>query len=170
MRLQLLGIFFIPICVFAQEYQYPSVEGYGKVVNYEGVSLPSKGAKIVIDMTSAHPTGQGHSRSMDRVARLINLYGLGGVGPEQLEIVVVVHSAAYETILKEEAYQKRFGKNNPNLNAINVLSEKGVKFFVCGQSIHARGVQPEEINPNVQLAISAITTLVAYQQMGFALL
>lgn len=160
----------LPIVCFAQTYQFPSVKGYGAVVNYENVSLPSKGAKIVIDMTSADPTGQGHSRSMDRVARLINLYGLGGITPEQLEIVVVVHSAAYETILSHSAYQKRFNKDNPNLDALNTLTAAGVQFMVCGQSIHARKVALDEINPNVKLAISAITTLVEHQQNGFTLL
>ncbi len=160
----------LPTLCLAQSYQYPSVQGYGAVVNYEGVELPSKGAKIVIDMTKAIPTGQGHSQSMDRVARLINLYGLGGITPEQLEIVVVVHSAAYETILSNEAYRKRFRKDNPNMHALNTLTEAGVKFMVCGQSIHARKITLEEINPNVKLAISAITTLVEHQQKGFSLL
>lgn len=167
----LISIFLIlPTFCFAQSYQYPSVQGYGAVVNYEGVPLPSQGAKIVIDMTKANPTKQGHSQSMDRVARLINLYGLGGVTPKQLEIVVVVHSSAYETILSNEAYQRRFRRDNPNLDALNVLTEAGVKFMVCGQSIHARKIALNEINPNVQLAISAITTLVEHQQKGFTLL
>ena len=159
-----------PVLCYAQNYEYPSVQGYGAVVNYEGVSLPSKGAKIVIDMTTANPTGQGHSQSMDRVARLINLYGLGGVTPEQLEIVVVVHSAAYKTILSNEAYRKRFRADNPDLDALNTLTEAGVQFMVCGQSINARQVAIDEINPNVKLAISAITTLVDHQQRGFSLL
>ncbi|MDW3195521.1 MAG: DsrE family protein [Cytophagales bacterium] len=159
-----------PVLCSAQNYQYPSVQGYGAVVNYEGVSLPSNGAKIVIDMTTANPTEQGHSQSMDRVARLINLYGLGGVTPEQLEIVVVVHSAAYKTILSNEAYRKRFRADNPDLDALNTLTEAGVQFMVCGQSINARQVALDEINPNVKLAISAITTLVEHQQKGFALL
>lgn len=167
----LIALFLLlPTFCFAQRYQYPSVQGYGAVVNYDGVSLPSEGAKIVIDMTQAIPTGQGHSQSMDRVARLINLYGLGGVSPGQLEIVVVVHSAAYETILSNDAYRKRFRKDNPNLDALNTLTEAGVKFMVCGQSMHARKVALEEINPNVKLAISAITTLVEHQQQGFSLL
>lgn len=160
----------LPMFCFAQKYEYPSVDGYGAVVNYEGVSLPSKGAKIVIDMTTANPTGQGHSQAMDRVARLINLYGLGGVTPEQLEIVVVVHSAAYKTILSNDAYRKRFRADNPDLHALNKLTEAGVQFMVCGQSINARQIALDEINPNVKLAISAITTLVEYQQNGFALL
>lgn len=168
MRPLLYFVFVLPFIAAAQTYQYPSIEGYGAVVNYEGVSLPSQGAKIVIDMTEANPTGQGHSRSMDRVARLINLYGLGGITPDQLEIVVVVHSAAYKTILSNAAYRKRFRQDNPDLAVINALTEKGVQFMVCGQSIHARRVALEEINPNVKLAISAITTLVSYQQKGFA--
>ncbi len=160
----------LPILCFSQTYQYPSVEGYGPVVKYDEVTLPSKGAQIVIDMTTANSTGKGHSQSMDRVARLINLYGLGGVTPEKLEIVVVVHSAAYEIILTDEAYQQRFNKDNPNLDALNTLTKAGVKFMVCGQSIHARRIALAEINPNVKLAISAITTLVEYQQKGFSLL
>jgi intracellular sulfur oxidation DsrE/DsrF family protein len=159
-----------PIFSFAQTYQYPSVKKYGAVVNYDGVELPSKGAKIVIDMTTANPTAQGHSQAMDRVARLINLYGLGGVKPEQLEIVVVVHSAAYETILTNNAYRRRFRKENPNLDALNALTQAGVRFMVCGQSINARKIALDEINPNVKLAISAITTLVEHQQRGFSLL
>ena len=158
----------MPLIGFAQEYQYPSVPKYGAVVNYEGVDLPTQGAKIIIDMTSATPTVSGHSQSMDRVARLINLYGLGGVKPEQLEIVVVVHSAAYTTILSNDAYRKRFRKDNPNLDALNTLTAAGVQFMVCGQSIHARKIDLEEINPNVKLAISAITTLVEHQQRGFS--
>lgn len=170
MKFILTTLLLLPLVGFSQTYQYPSIEKYGAVVSYEGVALPSKGAQIIIDMTTANPTGEGHSQSMDRVARLINLYGLGGIGPEQLDIVVVVHSAAYKTILSNDAYQKRFNTKNPDLDALNVLTDAGVKFMVCGQSIHARKIDLDEINPNVKLAISAITTLVEHQQQGFALL
>ena len=167
----LIGLFLImALSVKSQEYVYPVIQNYGGVVHLENAIFPSSGGKIIVDLTSAEPSPSGFSRSMDRLARLINLYGLAEISPDQLEMTVIVHGAATKMVLAEEAYLEAFGTPNPDTEILQALREHGVKFLVCGQAYTAKGYSVEALNPDVRLALSAITTLVAYQQDGYVVL
>ena len=156
--------------VNGQQYQNPVVENYGAVVAMEGALLPEKGGDILIDLTFSGTNEDGLNRGLDRVARLINLYALADIPQAEVNIHVVIHGGATKTMLTHEAYQQRYETNNPNVEIIRALKEAGVSFLVCGQAMVKRGFKLEELNPDVQLAISAITVLVDYQQRGYSLL
>jgi intracellular sulfur oxidation DsrE/DsrF family protein len=49
------------------------------------------------------------------------------------------------------------------------LAAAGVQFLVCGQSAAGYGFRPDELAPNVEMSLSALTVLVRLQGEGFAL-
>ena len=154
----------------SQDYTFPVIENYGGVVDLEKAILPDKGGKILIDLTKADTIADGVSKSMDRVARLINLYALAGIPPEEVEVAVIIHGPATERVLSDKEYREKFGKDNPDLPVIKVLKEEGVNFMVCGQALAIRGFNVSQLHPDVKLALSAITVLVDYQQKGYQVL
>lgn len=172
LRIFIMGSFalFISFNASAQsDFSYPVIKNYGGVADFEKAILPKEGGKILIDLTSA-ATKDGVNKSLDKIARLINLYNLAGIDKNDLELAVIFHGEATKTVLSDDAFNAKYDSQNPDIPLIKVLKENGVKFMVCGQAIAHRGFNLSQINPEVELAISAITILVEYQQKGFALL
>jgi intracellular sulfur oxidation DsrE/DsrF family protein len=71
-------------------------------------------------------------------------------------------------LLNNEAYQKKFKTNNPNLKLIEELRQAGVKIAVCGQSLVRREIDPKQLAPGVEVAVSMLTTFSMYQLKGYA--
>lgn len=104
------------------------------------------------------------------VGRTYNLNIANGVPAEKIHISAVIHGGIVKGILKDEEYQKKYGVSNPNLKAIEELEKVGVKFYTCGQSVAFNNIPQENISPLVQVAISAKTTFITLDQMGFSYL
>jgi len=158
---------------FSQEAQYPIVKGFGGIYPIDNVAeLPKKSLKykIVIDIKGGDENEEGFNASLNNIARMLNLHGLGGVKAANIEVVAVIHSKATPTVLSNEAYQKKHGKNNPNKELIEALSKSNVKLFVCGQSLLARGFKGSKLLSEIKVSISALTILTTYQLEGYALL
>ncbi len=155
------------VTLVAQDLEYPIIKNYGGVVNVPNTINPTKGGKMIIDITGTDVTKAGTNKSLDRVARLINLYGLAGIQPDELDIAVIIHGGATKTIITNEGFQEKYQSDNPDLGLIKALTDRGVKVMVCSQALARRGFKTEWLNPDVGLALSALTTLVDYQQRGY---
>ena len=131
---------------------------------------PSLDYKIVVEVTTTNEKPEMIHDLFEKVAALVNLHALGGVKKDKLHVVMVIHSAAAQFVVNNEAYQKKFTVNNPNLPLFTALNEAGVKIFVCGQSVFKRNIDPTTIAPEVKVALSAITTLTTYQLRGYSLI
>jgi len=159
--------------VFAQNPQYPIVKGFGgiyKIQNVEELPKSDIKYKVVIDVKGGDTTSEGLNASLNNIARMLNLHGLGGVKAKNIEVIAILHAKATSSILSDEAYQKEFQKDNPNKDLVKVLSKNNVKFLVCGQSLLARGYQDNTLLPEVAISISALSVLTTYQLDGYALL
>ncbi len=117
----------------------------------------------VKDSTSIHPV-------ILEVARTYNLNIANGVPPEKIQIAAIIHGGLVQAILSEEEYQIKYQTTNPNLSALKILEDVGVEFYVCGQSMGFYGIAAERISPIVKMAISAKTTFITLDQMGFSYL
>lgn len=71
---------------------------------------------------------------LNDIARIYNLHIAGGVPKEKVHFVAAVHAMAESSFLTNEAYQKKYKMNNPNLPLIEQLSNAGVQFLLCSQS------------------------------------
>lgn len=93
-----------------------------------------------------------------------------GVKESNISLAFVLHGDSTKDALKNEAYKKRYGINNPNTQLIKTLSEHGVDMFICGQSAAYSGISKSEIMPEIKLALSAMTVLTIYQSEGYSLI
>ena len=64
----------------------------------------------------------------------------------------------------------KYKYQNPNLQLIDSLKKHGVKILVCGNALADMHFNPAEINPEIGIATSALTTLIMLQNKGYALM
>jgi len=159
--------------VFAQENRkliFPEIQGYGGIYGLQESILPAKKNKVIIDITMSSDEPDQVNLAYDRIARLINLYHFSGSKKGDLALAIITHSGATYTVLDNESYKAKFGVDNPNLEIIELLKAYGVQVMVCGQALIKRGFEPDNLNKNVELALSAITVLTDFQKRGYTLL
>lgn len=156
----------------AQEAKYPVVRDFGGIYEIENSINPDTELeyKIVVDLKTLQPDKNSINPGLNNVARMMNLHGLGGVKAENLNVVVVVHGSATEIILNNKGYQRKNGVENPNLELIDALKDAGADFYVCGQSLLARGYPQEEVNAEVKTGLSMLTVVTTYMHNGYKLL
>lgn len=104
------------------------------------------------------------------VARFLNMHAQHGIPKENIEFALVAHGKAVGDLLTDEAYAKRFNGPNPNTALLAELQAAGVTVYVCSQTTGFRGMAPEEMNPIVTMALSAMTSHVRLQQEGYTLI
>jgi intracellular sulfur oxidation DsrE/DsrF family protein len=138
--------------------------------NPEMTYNPDLDYKIAIDLYGRVKDSTNIHSAILEVARTYNLNIANGVPAEKIQIAAVIHGGLVQAILKEEEYQAKYSQSNPNLAAIKALEEVGVKFYVCGQSMGFNNLGSEKITPMVKMAVSAKTTFITLDQMGYSYL
>jgi len=166
----LLGV--ISLTTKAQTPANPIIKDYGTINAIDNVYMPDKNIeyKIVIDLKPSNNKFDQVNKGLNNVARLMNLHGVAGITKEQMNVAVVLHYTATPIVLNNVGYQKKYGVDNPNLKLIKQLNEAGVEFYICGQSLVARKYAFEDVNPDVTIALSMITTVTEYTMKGYSLL
>src|ERR1700722_4962976 len=78
---------------------FPIIPNVGGVVPLPNAAeQPRKGAKVVFDVTAdAKPADL--NKGLERVARLLNLYGSAGLKSSDVKIAVVMHGEATKSVL-----------------------------------------------------------------------
>ena len=105
------------------------------------------------------------------VARAVNIFASAGVPYKHMKFVVLIYGmAASPMVMDNTHYKKRFGKDNPNLKVIHELHAAGIKVVVCGQALAASGIRHSWVDPDVTIALSALSTMVILQNQGYAVL
>ena len=75
---------------------------------------------------------------------------------------------ATEIVQNNEAFKARNnGHDNPNIALIQSMKKAGVDFRVCGQAVLAKKIDPKTIQPEIELDLWALTTLVNLQLRGY---
>jgi len=156
----------------AQEKQNPVIKNHGGIYAIpQATVLPEEQLdyKVVIDLYSGADSPEQINPALNNVARMINLHAIGGA-QKPMEVVLAIHGKAYNLVMDNESYQKRFSVDNPNIQLVRELKQAGVKLTVCGQSLLFREVTPTEVLPEIDLATSMLTTVTTYQLKGYAFL
>ncbi len=152
----------------APEFESPAIADHGEVVPLpKALFQLDPGSRVVFDV-SGGGSPQGVVPALDRVAALVNLAAVSKV---DVEAVVVLHGDAAQAALADAAYAARTGASkNPNLPLLRALRDHGVRTFVCGQSLAHNRWSARQVAEPVELAVSAMTAVVALQRDGFAVL
>ncbi|RRQ48055.1 hypothetical protein DZC72_10000 [Maribacter algicola] len=156
----------------AQEWETPIITGYGKIKNFKNVAVQPDASleyKLVFDITSDSEM-DGVNKGLWKIARVINMLGSADIPSNKVHIVAALHGAATFATLNDTKHQEMYSKANPNTELLKLLKEYGVELFVCAQATAARNIMAEDLNPNTELALSAMTVLANYQLQGYALM
>src|ERR687883_480713 len=103
------------------------------------------------------------------IATYVNTLGKYGVPAEHRHIVIMFHQRTpdIDIVMSNDAYKERYNRDNPNIAIIHALKQAGVDIRVCGQGLIARKIDASQVNPDVQIDLWAMTTLVNLQLKGF---
>lgn len=146
------------------------IPDYGKtylVESPEIITETNSEFKVIFDVGVSSKDKSIVNRNIETAARFLNMHNNAGVAKEQLKIAMTIHAFAWQDVLTDAEYQKKFGVTNPNTKLINQLTDAGADLIICGQSAGKRGMTREMINPNVKIALSATTALIQFQNKGY---
>ena len=103
------------------------------------------------------------------IATYVNTLGKYGVPAERRHIVIMFHQRTpdFDIIMSNEAYKERYHRDNPNIAIIRALKQAGVEIRACGQGLIARKIESNQVNPDIQVDLWAMTTLVNLQLKGY---
>lgn len=127
--------------------------------DYQVVFADAQDAKNPDDVNPMLPT----------IAMYVNTLGKHGVPLHHRHIVLMLHQRTpdIDIVMSRELYRERYNRENPNLALIHALKQAGVDIRVCGQGLLARKIDPKQVNPDVQIDLWALTTLVNLQLKGY---
>ena len=156
----------------AQEWETPIIKGYGEVKYFDqAASQLNKQLeyKLIFDI-KGNQVKNGVNKGLWTIARTLNLFELSGIPSKKIEIVASIHGEATFITLNSNAYQVKFGRDNPNSNIIQQLNDNGVKLYVCSQATASRNINNGDLNISVIPALSGIAVLSNHLLQGFTLM
>lgn len=151
----------------------PVIDGFGAVYDVSAVEFEPPAHheyRAVFDVGVGEDDPAMVNRRIETLARFLNMHGRSGVPLEAMKLAIVLHGTAGVNALQHAEYRERFGVDNPNLPLLAALDEAGVEIYLCGQTAMHRGLPPDRLAPQVRMALSAMTVLVALQADGYALI
>lgn len=149
----------------------PAIPDYGKIAPVKGAAPFPEGAhfKVRFDTREQADAG-GLNRTFTSAARFINMHAAAGVPLDKLELAIVIHGGAVHDVVNATRYALvSEEKENANAALIAALMKKGVKFYVCGQSAAYYDVEKEDLLPEVELSLSAMTAHALLDAEGYSL-
>ena len=175
MKPYLLGI----ICLFsiaattAQNKVNPVIKSYGTVYEIPTADHkpdPALNYKIIVELNDNTPKPDSLNIYLEAIATLINLHAAEAVPQKNIKMVVVLRKAATYAVFGDELYKKYFKVDNPNRQLIKELTDAGVEFYVCGQTMIKRNTKEEELMPGTKIASSGLTAISTYQLKGYTMI
>jgi intracellular sulfur oxidation DsrE/DsrF family protein len=103
------------------------------------------------------------------LARYVNTLAKWGVPESKRHIIVMFHqrSPNFDIVLNNDAFKKKYGKDNPNIELISALTKAGVRFRACGQAVVGRKIDQKDINPEIQVDLWAMTSFMNLEMKGY---
>ncbi|MBC2840473.1 DsrE family protein [Robiginitalea sp. SC105] len=151
----------------------PVIQGYGPAWEVPGATFPlepGRPLRMVLEISSTPEDKALINPWLETAARFLNMHARSGVSTSDLQVALVVHNAAAPDLLANPHYAVRYGLENPNAEMLSELMAAGVEIVLCGQSSASRDVPIENTVPGVQLALSAMTALIRYQDREYRLI
>ena len=123
--------------------------------------------KVIFDVSQSSDDKSKPNRYIITAARFLNMHANEGMNVDQLKVAMTIHGSAWQDVLNNESYKKKYGVANPNFKLINQLTEADVDIIICGQTAAFRKMPKNTVDPNVKFALSAMTALLQYQNNGY---
>jgi intracellular sulfur oxidation DsrE/DsrF family protein len=104
------------------------------------------------------------------IATYVNTLGKYGVPADHRHIVIMFHQRTpdIDIVMSNDAYKARYeGRDNPNVALIHALKQAGVDLRLCGQGLIGRNIDAKDVNPDIQIDLWAMTSLINLQMKGY---
>ena len=151
-----------------QALPVPGVEPARDIPGAKEIPDAATEYKVLFDVAQAAPKQGDVNPMLQATARYLNTLAKVGVPAANRKIAVVFHQGGTQAILKNDAYKARNnGQDNPNIAIIQALKKAGVEFHVCGQAVLALKIDPRDIQPEIQLDLWALTTIINMELRGY---
>ena len=131
---------------------------------------PNTNYKVVFSV-NRDPQSPDEVNPMFRaIATYLNTLGKHGVPPENRNLIAMIHhrTEGFDIVMTNEAYKERYGRDNPNIEIIRKLKEAGVDIRLCGQGLIGREIDEKDVNPDIQIDLWAMTSIVNLALDGYA--
>ncbi|CAM4254469.1 DsrE family protein [Gillisia limnaea] len=126
--------------------------------------------KVVFDITKASEDPSQLNKYVEAIARFLNMHAEAGKPLNTMDVYVVMHGGAAQTLLKNQFYNELYNTDNPNIALFEALSDHGVEIILCGQTSKARNISEERRIPEAKISLSAMTALIQLQNDGYRLI
>ena len=151
-----------------QALPVPGVDPARDVPGAKEMPDPKTEYKVLFDVATAAPKSTDVNPMLQAAARYLNTLAKTGVPAEHRKLAVIFHQGGTPAILKNEEFKKRNnGQDNPNIAIVQALKKAGVEFHVCGQAVLGMKIDPKDIQPEIQLDLWALTTIVNMELRGY---
>ncbi len=149
------------------------IKGYGDDHYFPDAAIqpdPNMDYKVVFLITK-NDAKADINFGLEHMARLINLLHDAGVKQDHIHLIGVMTGPATAVALRDSTYKKMFTVTNPNDTLLTELTTAGhAELYVCAQALSGMGYGASYLNPNVKMALSALTTVTTYELKGYALM
>src|SRR6202012_3569361 len=98
----------------AQSPAVPAGTGYVEIPGAAVAIDPKHVYKVVIDGLSAAASSTEVIPALSRGSLVLNALGVAHVPADNRKVVIVFHGPSVDGLLRNEAYRKQFGVDNPN--------------------------------------------------------
>ena len=156
----------------AQTKVNPVIKSYGTVFQIPGADHkpdPSIKYKIIVELTENASKPDSLNEYLEALATLVNLHAAEGVAKENIQMVVILRKMATYAVFGNELYKEKFKCDNPNLQLLKELSDAGVEFYVCGQTMLKRNIDTKKLVPGTKVASAGLTAISTYQLQGYTM-
>ncbi|WP_299257106.1 DsrE family protein [uncultured Kushneria sp.] len=150
---------------------YPAIENFGGIAErHDTVDVPDpdKHYKVIFDVVRGGDDPRSINPGLMRVARAVNVFAAAGVPLENLDFVAIIHGDATRSVVNSSVYDQWFGVDNPNEPLVHALTQAGVHVRVCGQVLNHWKIADSEVNDEIDITPSALSTLAIYGNQGYA--
>ncbi len=125
--------------------------------------------KVAVNVSGAAINGKnGINQQINNVKNMVDnyeqVYGISQ-GAGGYNIAVIVHGSAGKFLLDNTAYDSKYadvGGNGPTVAAVNYLLSKGVKFFMCQNTMKSNGFVTADLIPGVAEVPAGVTAVADY--------
>ncbi|MDF0705824.1 MAG: DsrE family protein [Bacteroidota bacterium] len=170
-RLPLFLLVFTSFLGFSQTTKTgPVIKDYGAVWEIDNPDFKTDKTqefKVVFDVKDGPKSDTELNRNLNTVARFLNMHAQSGIPASQIKVALIVHGTAARNLLTDEAHKERYKVANPNRELVEQLLQADVEVIMCGQSSKTRGLPKEDLIEGVQIALSAMTANIQYQNQGY---
>ncbi len=131
---------------------------------------PNMNYKVVFSVNRDPQSPSDMNPMFNAIATYLNTLGQHGVPPENRNIVAMIHhrTEGFDIVMSNEAYKKRHGRDNPNIEIIRKLKQAGVDIRLCGQGLIGREIDAKDVNPDIQMDLWAMTSIINLVMDGYA--